>query len=535
METYRQISIDVQVHKVPFAQVFYPLVVALLLLCTHSWGACETLTINCPHDYSGWCREVGGTNFPDLNYCRYENRFMVCDGTYHWFTLYTCSDGYACEQVGTHTNGINVLVCQNQVELDSANCALNPQAEGCVQEQDTTLYYCKQEYSTASMRWRSYIFKCDCKASNGDITSCNGKQSINVLDDCTPYRSMDGDCVQNGYNSGPNAGKDSTGANAVCFAVSGAVCHMKDKVSGNIFTCDCDGSCNVALRNLMAGNANCTNPYPQPNSSTDSLILNIGSSSSSSPESSEGGSSGGTSSGEGNNYLNDIRNNTGAANVLLNAIVNKDWNPTVNVQPPVVNVAGDTNIINVEVTGDTARAGAEILGFLKDTAGIGGYADQFESDRSHWENVADSVKNAVRLFLDSMNTLDTSWAKHGEDVDSALSSNLVTFRAYMDTIRNSPFNDTLDAWANALSNTGPVSGAGSNSCPAVLTRGYTLTIGRVSVQTEGLGKYLCTPIAGQSLTLWALARTMLRFMVAFGCMLWIYKAVTGTETNEEGE
>ena len=541
----------------------------LFLFASFSWGACYervlTDNFNCSQYYTCFCNtgscDDGHGQGLGTCYGSIVNNQLVCSSN---VSVGRWCVGRNQVQIGQpyciseYQGGLRVLECTTEAEADSANCVLNPTDPSCAVESDTTLFGCSDNASG-----NGALYRLACQALNGAVVSCNGKTNVDIATDGQLVRQLDGTCAQNGFNTGIVGGatpQDSVpkSANADCFAVIGSKCHMKDKVSGNTFTCDCDGSCNYALNALMAGNANCTNPYPQP--SGDSLVLPQ--SSASSPESSEGGSSGtsGSSSAEGGGNSSDfeydytevlenirantqyngtmldgIRNNTATANALLQAIVNKDWNPTINVGSPNVNVAGDTNIINVEVTGDTARAGAEILGFLTDTAGIGGYADQFESDRALWESVADSVKNAVRLFLDSMNTLDTSWAKHSEDVDSALSSNLVTFRAYMDTIRNSPFNDTLDAWANALSNTGPITGAGSNSCPAVLTRGYTLTIGQVTVQTEGLGKYLCTPIAGQSLTLWALARTMLRFMVAFGCMLWIYKAVTGTETNEEGE
>lgn len=340
---------------------------------------------------------------------------------------------------------------------------------------------------------------------------------------------------------------------------------MRDKASGNTFRCECDGSCNVALRNLMAGNANCTNPYPQPNDS-----LHIGSSASSSPSSS-GGSSPSSSEGstdptssEGtaesstslydpwspllqdikantqgaNNFLNNIQNNTETANGFLQAIVNKDWSPVINVQPPVVNVAGDTNIINVSVSstgGDTATAPAKIYDFLRDTSGINGYAEQFDDKRAEWQARADSIRAAVGVFLDSMAVEDTSWVKHKEDVDSALAQSVALRRAYMDTIRNSVFNDTIREWTNKLVNNGVITGEGSNACPSLLTRHHTLTIGNVTTDVGSLGGVLCKPIEGLNVTIWALARTFLRFMVAFGCMCWLYLEVMGIDTTGRGD
>ena len=153
------------------------------------------------------------------------------------------------------------------------------------------------------------IYRLSCKATNGEITECNGKQNIDIPTDGQPIKQMAGTCAQNGLNVGPFGGaspQDSTalpnGANAECFAITGSTCHMRDKVSGNTFTCGCDGNCNVAIQNLMAGNADCTNPYPQPTSASDSVSFGSsgsgeGSSGSSSPSSS--GSTGSSGSGEG--------------------------------------------------------------------------------------------------------------------------------------------------------------------------------------------------------------------------------------------
>lgn len=567
METYRQISLDVQVRKVPFAQVFYPFVLALLLFCAHAWGACRYV------DRTGYFIDYACYDTrPSTSYLQDNACYLTSGGTTRNIGLACTSVEYpvalSCEKnCNAQRHGapnIKGYCCSTQAEVDSVNCVINPTAEGCIVETDTTIFYCKNEYSLEKQTWRSYIFKCDCKSANGEITGCYGKQNVDVASDCTPYKSFDGDCSQNGYENGANAAKDSTGANADCWAVIGSTCHMRDKASGNTFRCECDGSCQVALRNLLAGNADCENPYPQPQQND---TLHIGSSASSSPSSSGGGSSPSSSEGssepsssEGgisssslydpwsplledikantqgaNNYLNNIQNNTETANSLLQAIVNKDWNPTINVQPPVVNVAGDTNIINVEVTGDTATAPAKIYDFLRDTSGIDGYADQFDDENAEWIARADSIRAAVGVFLDSMAVEDTSWIKHGEDVDSALAQSVALRRAYMDTIRNSVFNDTIQEWTNKIVNNGVITGEGSNACPSLLTRHHTLTIGNVTTDVGSLGGVLCEPIAGLNVTIWALARTFLRFMVAFGCMCWLYLEVMGIDTTGRGD
>ena len=85
-----------------------------------------------------------------------------------------------------------------------------------------------------------------------------------------------------------------------------------------------------------------------------------------------------------------------------------------------------------------------------------------------------------------------------------------------------------------LTNNGTISGNGSNNCPSLLTRHHTLTIGSVSVDVGSLGGSLCEPIVG-GVTMWAMARMLLRAIVAIGCMLWIYSEVVGVKTTGEDD
>lgn len=457
--------------------------------------------------------------------------------------------------------------CATQAEADSVRCELNPTAEGCQTEIDTTLFAC-----TDNISGNGGLYRLSCKAVNGVVTSCNGKTNVDIATDGTLVRPLQGTCAQNGFGTGVigGASADSSGApksaNADCFAIIGSKCVMKDKASGNTFTCDCDGSCDYALRSLVAGNASCENPYEQPEDN-DSLTLPLSSDSQepSSSGSGEGSSpssspSGGTSSdfeydytelltniqantqqtatelGRSNEFLNNIQNNTETANSFLQAIANKDWTPNINVAAPNVNVQGDTNIINVEVQGDTARAPAEILGFLRDSTGWSETQALVDQERAKWRAYADSVMSVASAFKAGIDSAmnDTSWAKHGTDIDSAVSTTGSTFRAYMDSVQNAPFNDTLNRWVGMITNNGTISGNGSNNCPSLLTRHHTLTIGNVSVDVGSLGGSLCEPIVG-GVTMWAMARMLLRAIVAIGCMLWIYSEVVGVKTTGEDD
>lgn len=224
---------------------------------------------------------------------------------------------------------VGVVSCTSQAESDSVACAQNPSLPQCIVTTDTLLFACSMFNDGGT--WKAGIYRLNCKAQNGTITECNGKQNVNIEQDGTLTRAYEGTCEQNGFQNGIFGGgtpQDSlpNGASADCFAEIGSNCQMRDKASGNTFTCACDGSCAVALRNLMAGNANCTNPYPQPSSSGTDVNLSSynaqqssASSSSSSGGSSEpasssgGGEGGGASSDFEYDYtqvLDDIRANT---------------------------------------------------------------------------------------------------------------------------------------------------------------------------------------------------------------------------------
>lgn len=539
---------------------------AVLLCVSGAWGACTS------GDYRQTSTMVSDFNCGNGNAgCYTDCALCSCKQTYKNGSFYYTHPQMRVKNASCYSNcsscrcsGANECYyqarCTSQAEADSVNCVVNPSLPGCIVETDTMLFACS-DFGNG----KSGLFRLACRAQNGVVVSCNGKTDVDVEADGTLIRPMQGTCAQNGFESGIVGGasadspaQEPQSANADCFAVVGGKCYMRDKASGNTFSCDCDGSCDKAIRDLILGSG-CSNPYPQPNN--DSLFL--GSSASTEPQSSGGstpssseGSTDPTSSGGGaesssaydpwspllqdikantqgaNNFLSDIRNNTETANGLLQAIVNKDWSPTINVGSPVVNVAGDTNIINVSVTGgDTARAPSEINRFLRDTSGIATYEQLFGEQRDEWNARADSIKSSVREFLDSMEHEDTSWVKHGSDVDSMVSVTGTNFRAYMDTIENMPFNDTLNKWVGMITNNGVITGGGSNACPSLLTRHHVLTIGQVSVDVGSLGGQLCTPIAGLNVTLWSVARAFLRFVVAFGCMVWIYCEVVGVKTT----
>ena len=448
----------------------------------------------------------------------------------------------------------DVYCCDTQAEADSVNCTLNPTAEGCVQEIDTTLYFCKSEMPLGEGTtggWKSYVFKCRCKAQNGTITSCNGKQNIDVTEDCTPYKSMDGMCAENGYPDGVSGSTDSTGANADCMATFNGDCYMKDRRSGNTFSCPCDGSCEYALRELMKGDGSCRNPYPQDEPQGDSIALpwsssyDPPSSSSASPESAP--SYGNELDALGGLYgvldtirdtLNrriapdvaNIRANTQIANEYLQQIAAKEWSVNVNVDAPDVHVTNNTDVQGIEnrqdrqFNADTAYQSRVLgaLGALSDTAGAG--------------NPNDTAGSGAAL-QSRLNQIDSAVGAYDvPDMSDSIAPTLQAVRgdiaAMRDSIAGGVIGDSVNAWRNAFLNNGVLSGDGSNTCPNVLTRQISFTFPHVgTIQAGTLGRYLCTPIAGFSVTLWQVARMLLRALVAIGCMWWLFKEVTGTTSG----
>ena len=374
---------------------------------------------------------------------------------------------------------------------------------------------------------------------------------------------------------------------AQCYAIVGATCYMRDLNSGNTFSCVCDGSCDYAYKEMFKGaQGTCKNPYKkpessnsQPSSSNSQPPTSSGDPQSSAVEpplqssSSERPTSG--ASGESRDYteqlnqiiantqatmnntgdisqwtqttmnntidiknevsnigidVNNIRQNTGSidnklstTNSLLSELNNKEWSVEVNV-------AGDTNIINV--SGDTAKAPKEILGLLEssmsgeqnpdDTAGSGGTFDRLwgavealTGDTTEYKKVGDSVGHAVNGLYEK------------------------GFGSIRDTLGNSAIADSMGVWSEKLTNNGVISGNGSDQCPSVLTKTWNVQfpfgITSVPVTIGPLGVYLCNEVAGMGITFWSLCRVIIRAIVAIGCMMWLYRSVLGIDggSNEE--
>lgn len=104
-----------------------------------------------------------------------------------------------------------------------------------------------------------------------------------------------------------------------------------------------------------------------------------------------------------------------------------------------------------------------------------------------------------------------------------------------DTLTGGAVQDSLKSWANKIMYNGVLSGNGSATCPAVFNRTWQVPLGMGVTYTFGpFGKVICYDFFG-GITFWALARIVLRAMVAITCMWWLYHAVTGTTARGDDD
>ena len=184
-----------------------------------------------------------------------------CSGAYQ--RLYCYYEGYCCGnqcQSDSVTNGGIITECEPDLasptgyskyicpgDLNCSSC----QKEPCSPERDTTLFGCS-DFGNG----KSGLYRLACKSINGAVVSCNGKTDVNIETDGTLVREQDGTCAQNGIQNGIFGGASADSAQqqtADCFATIGSKCFMKDRNSGNTYTCECDGSCDYAIRQLALG------------------------------------------------------------------------------------------------------------------------------------------------------------------------------------------------------------------------------------------------------------------------------------------
>lgn len=479
--------------------------------------------------------------------------------------------------------------CPEGQTWDSENCQCKPKGpptpppEGCTYCEDY-MGWAEDQSSIGAINIQvpySRMYHCSTcyKDDNGYIISAG---------DCTEMRNSPGTCQQNGDCPSNQICADSTGNDSPveCIATIGPNVWLRDVKTGNTFKCEADGDCARAKQLVATGE--CKNPYADKNKPNSSDSGN--SSSSGENPNSSGSENPPESSGEVcdmcdkleriaantqatmnntsdisqwtletmnktidiDNHLTEIgvdvshiRTNTEATatntgsidnkltttNSLLNDIKNKNWNPTINVQAPEVNIGGDTIIVNA----DTAKAPSEILGFLKGL--FGGMDTTGSYDTTGWGNVNDTAKSELDSALkrgswtESLNCDTTGGNRcdnsiigaHG--LDSAKNRLRGSYRALADTIKNGSFGDSLQNWGSKFTG-GSIAGSGSDNCPSVLSRNYHITLVQGASFDLTLGRYLCQPLVGNT-TAWSLCRLLLRASVALSCMWFLFHCAVG--------
>lgn len=441
---------------------------ALLLLCTHSWSACNwNRSGNSTCGSCGWAGVVNSCN---------TNFSVECYGGQTFVQIAITGDPFC--------NGNNAMVswkalcCDTQAEADSAYCALNPQDPSCVPaEQDTSIFVCNESYEynyQTGHEKQPYmqLYRCDCKWNATNQTgTCNGKTNIDPKVDCELVMNVPGTCNDNGYQQGLNT--DTTGSSATCFAVVGSNCYMRDNRSGNTFTCACDGNCNYAYEQMNRGF--CENPYFS-SASQDSTFDPFPSSSGSSggeggDSSGSGGEGGDVSSSSSASDSSDFEYDYTSILEAIQANTQGTMNNTQNIDAGFVQV--NTNINNV--SNSVNSASSSIVGAVNNaSSNLGGKLNTLTLDfgefTSMWTDYRDSMLHPqVNISFDSVYHNDSiamfrdSIARHMHDIDSILD-------ALGDTTTNYIVFDSIYDWSDTASIKDKLGGfffnaPASNSCP----------------------------------------------------------------------
>ena len=614
-------------------------VLLILLLCMvgQNWGACISSGANgssnsryyCPYGQDGGCttaqQNCQGT--PDCEiecaptYALYGKVYtaVTLTGSRCIYNAYggqpACGKYYGYLSVSTCRYTIQ---CDSQCEADSVACVQKGSPwvwQGCEQG-------CVQQICTDTS---FVISSCAYSPQRG--------QYINMLD-----HHIIKDCKDSSWQTQyyaatcDTAGHDTT---LKCLGTFDGVHVVVQAANGATSTCAADGSCDMAIRKILAGE--CKDPRPNPQQSSSSNGESSSSEASSSSDSGESSSSGeGDTSGVarhvivdelpqriydslghidynieimqpfvsgiydgvyemlGNQYdmkenqrqglelLGDIRDAAESAdsklsttNSLLNDIKNKNWSPNINVQPAAVNIdmsgvqnrqdetrdtIHNTNSLLESISSkldglghdtlhvDTSKAPASIDSALKywgnsnnRTFGAAGL------DSSGWgaaveavTGFADSVSNHI-AGLDPIYGCDTTGGRKCDGnligsggISSASGQYRDTYHALGDSLTGGAFGDSLSNWASKFNNS-RLSGGGSDNCPSVFTRTWTIPFARLgSVQVGPIGTYVCAPIFG-NVTGFALGRVLLRAIVAISCMWFLFKCATGFRGGSDGE
>lgn len=563
-------------------------VIALLVLCVLSWGTCGTFFTNPSHD----CRSMSSskTALYTISQCSNtvsgpcawgsndpQGTIIANGGGGSFYCTAVQPLAYCCQ------GNLTISYCDTQAEADCINAGGTWNGSSCQGLEDSTtinllIDACESISGTPNYRFNNdgnVVGYCDiCQTDeSGNYTNPHVQEMWN------DYKEG---CCQTGHAPNKSNFKCLSSQNG-CYAAD-CPWQIDPSVSGGGIGYSETGltsrTCEISVTTNIDGVVQGCEETPTSSSSTEGSSDSQGSS-----------SSGEGSSASAEENLQNIADGVGAIIDSLHKIIvidsmNRTYDSLVAVFVSEiatyaqevsenmggggdttivnVNVPRDTNIINVDVgqaavvsaiddlksmnlsIGDSTHklldSISKFLSTIGDTSGVP------QGDTSGWGGWIDSASAWLRdstffrsFFGSSQNgaICDTTQGQKcpsaGGSLDSAKDSWHTTYQALGDLLTQGAIGDSLSAWENTMLNNGVITGSGSNSCPSVFSRTFTLTIGSgVSVDVPALGQYVCATIPNTSITFWTLARVLIRAMVAITCMWWLYRAVTGV-TYEGGD
>lgn len=582
------------------------LAILLLCLCVSSWGACHwsgQFTSN----FSCSC----GSNYPyDNNKCS----FTCPQGSIPYEIVATgCIDNCSKMVCGCR-------YCDTQAEADSAACVSQgniwfPEHQN---SQGVTIPgKCQEPVQEDQETMEKLVAYCDLADGEANFQYNDKGNVVGYCDVCQTDEKGNytnvyvKDEYENYQKSCCSAGKAPSKSNFKCNSQAGACvgadCQWGDGTSATDMGVStfsyksgiCEVNVTMSTDGVIAG---CEDEEPNSSNSENS-------SSSTEPSSGSSGSGEGDSSASMEDNVQTIADGVGAIIDSLHKIIvidsmNRTYDSLVAVFVSTIaatndeintkldNLGNDTNIVNVNVQGDTniihvgapdvdvqgmidaivasaavdSQNGVTLDSMLKCIADRGSscfigdttqpYSDsnivniltdtsgQSYGDTAGWGSKLDSFSNwlADSTFLRGIfggkgdALCDTTGGKKcasmGGSLDSAGGSWGSTYKALGDSLTGGAVGDSLRHWESMLTNNGVITGSGSNACPSVFSRQFEINIGQsISVQTPALGQYICANIPGTGVTFWTLARVVIRAMVAITCMWWLYGAVTGVKSD----
>jgi len=146
---------------------------ALLLLCSHSWGACTNPRVSTSY-YCRFTVACGGERPLEPNQAQLPN---IPSGSV--FLGCSCSES-ACAPNSYIYGSCTYLKCDTQAETDSVYCALNPTAEQCKSSDpsECTTAECCMEFNQGNVPLDSGFVGCEPPADGSDACAVSGSSAV---------------------------------------------------------------------------------------------------------------------------------------------------------------------------------------------------------------------------------------------------------------------------------------------------------------------------------------------------------------------